>query len=109
MAGLINDIFDYLSNQDGEVNSGQGYCKLPNGTLIQWGNVTVPANTYTAYWNCPVSFADKNDLGISLTPLSNITGCNVNYSSSSVSQIQVGRTPNTSATTLYIIAIGRWK
>lgn len=109
MAGLLNDVLDYLANQDGEVSGGQGYCKLPNGTLIQWGNVTVPQGAYAATWNCPVPFKDKNDLGVSLTPLATVTSFNANYSGSTTTQINVGRAPNTSATTMYIIAIGRWK
>jgi hypothetical protein len=56
-----------------------------------------------------VPFTDKNDLGVALTPLATVSSFNANYAGSSTTQIGVGRAPNTSATTMYIIAIGRWK
>ena len=107
--GLVDQIFDYLGNDASLVSGGQGYCKLPNGTLIQWGTVTVAKNSYTGNWQCPIAFHSKGELGVVLTPLQSVTAYNANYSSSTTTAINVGRTPNTADSSFYIIAIGRWK
>lgn len=91
------------------ISSGTNYLKLPDGTLVCWGSVTIPSGVYTAYWTFPEDFIDRTNLSIQVTPLQTGTSWNVNYASTSVSQTQIGRTPNTNSDTYYILAFGRWK
>lgn len=92
--------------------SGQGgYCELPDGTLIQWGSVTVLNGSYTANDTFQIPFYNKNKVAISLCPTAATAGMDygVNWSSLTTTNLSVGRTPNTADTTFYWTAIGRWK
>ena len=99
---------DKVTN-DSSAGSGSGYCKMPDGTLIQWGSVIVPIGSYTANISLPVPLYKLQDSSITLTPLQTGTDFNINYSDSSTSSIRIGRTPNTSDSVYYWIALGRWK
>lgn len=105
----LDQILDYLADHKFVEESGNDYIKFTDGTLIQWGSITIPANSFTQDWNHPVTFKDRSKISVQVTPVSSITAWNINYSSSSVSKTNIGRTPNTSATAMYVFAIGQWK
>lgn len=92
------------------VDPGHGtyYVKLSDGTMIEWGSVTVASGSFTADWTHPVAFTGRPTT-IQVTPAASVTSWNINYSNSSASKTNIGRTPNTSATAMYIMAIGKWK
>lgn len=46
-------------------NSGDGYCKMPDGTLIQWGRTQIAANSSAVTISFPLQFTD-NDYGFSV-------------------------------------------
>ena len=87
-------------------NSGTNYCRMPDGTLIQWGSATVDANAYVVSPNLAVPFVDTN-YKVTITPLSqNLT---FSIGTKRVSNFAIGRVPVTSASNFDWIAIGRWK
>lgn len=101
--------------------SGNGYCEMPDGTLIQWGSFTATGNT-SAYGNMfrvtasvnvlfPKSFIDDPTLVIQAN--NNAAGT-VIYSIPSTSGItEVAWMRQSSATGASILfsylAVGRWK
>lgn len=87
-------------------NSAGNYCQMPDGTLIQWGKVSVPSGSFVGAITFDYSFVDTN---YSLTFGSYGTGISVNISSKNTDGCGVGRTPNTANTDIDYIAIGRWK
>jgi len=89
--------------------SADDYLKLPNGVLIQWGSITIPSGSYVANIDLSQTFIDRTKLSIHLTPVQSGTTWNVNYAATTTSNISIGRTPNTTASTYYWLAIGRWK
>lgn len=99
---------DKVTN-DSSAGSGSGYCKMPDGTLIQWGAATVASGSFTGSFSLPVSLYRIQDSSVVLTPLQTGTDFNVNYADSSNSEIKFGRTPNTLASTYYWMVFGRWK
>lgn len=82
------------------------YCKMPDGTLIQWGKVSVPSGTLVAEITFRYSFVDTN---YSLTLGCYNNGISMNISGKYNGGCYVGRTPNTANTDIDYIAIGRWK
>ena len=97
-----------MTNSGSAVSNG-GYCKMGDGTLIQWGSVTVAAGAYVATISFPVEFVDRTQLSIQVTPLQSGTDWNVNYANTTTTKSSIGRTPNTGSDTYYWLAIGRWK
>ena len=97
------------TSNDGAYGTNGGYTKQPDGTLIQWGAVTVAQGAYTASVAYPQAFTNKNQVSITLTPTSAGTSYNVNWDSSTATSLSIGRTPNATANTYYYQAIGRWK
>ena len=51
-------------------NSGSNYCKMPDGTLIQWGNLTNFKSRMEA--NFPIQFVGNNPC-VQVTPVYNTT------------------------------------
>lgn len=90
-------------------NSDTDYCMMPDGTLIQWGSATVAQGAYTANINFTKTFIDRTKMSIQVTPLASGTDWNVNFAQTTGAGFSLGRTPNTSASTYYWFAIGRWK
>lgn len=84
--------------------STNGYTKLPNGFILQWGTVTLPATTGTNTFYLPMTFPNAN-LNAQVTILDN-----GNVSSSSacrllnfgVSSIQIANSLNVSMKATYI-------
>ena len=99
-----------VSNDSAETSTG-GYCKLPDGTLMQWGSATINSGGYTTNVALPVPFVNKNKIAVTVATASvdNNKFFGVNYTSVTESQLSFGRTPNTSTDTIYWFAIGRWK
>ena len=48
-------------------NSGSGYCKMPDGTLIQWSDITIEANASNVQITFEIPFISST-YGFSLTP-----------------------------------------
>lgn len=87
-------------------NSTSNYCKMPDGTLIQWGSVTVAADSYvvTAYFSVPFTNANY-----AACVQAKETGTAWNVGDVRSDRMRIGRTPSTAANNYYYIAIGRWK
>ena len=93
-----------------ETSTG-GYTKFPDGTLFQWGSTTIPAGSYIVRETLPIPFIKKGKIAVSVTPVLVETNVfyGVDYNNLTESQLSFGRTPNTTAKTVYWTAIGRWK
>lgn len=105
-------------------DSDNGYCKMPDGTLICWGEFTtnrsqysVTANgaMYAATTDVNISFAKEFFSTPSLSMLCKDNSCPIMYCSATASKIvimqvqrHVNSGPPDGATWSYI-AIGRWK
>ena len=88
-------------------NSDFNYCKMPDGTLIQWGTTSVSALTTTV--QMPMPFKDKSyyalvNLIANSNSATNITA--ITMSSTDHFAIGVNTLPSGGARWL---AIGRWK
>lgn len=86
-------------------NSASNYCQMPDGTLIQWGEVTVPQGSYIATVTFGKSFLNT-DYVITLGDYEEVSP---SINSKYVGGCRIGRTPNTAANNIDYIAIGRWK
>ena len=99
-------------------NSGANYCKMPDGTLIQWGTFSsaldIAANTTGEDTiTFPTSFASFDFVPIfsvqSGAPAARQVGVKSRTSASVSVFIQNIFTGTWSHPTIYWIAIGRWK
>lgn len=86
-------------------DSGTGYCKMPDGTLIQWGTVTVPSGSYIASITFAKVFANTN-YAVTLGIYDDIAP---SINTKSTGGCRIGRTPNTASNNIEWQAIGRWK
>ena len=101
--------------------SGSNYCKMPDGTLIQWGSfeVNLPANGYQEY---NLTFPLRSAQGGYIQPPAFIAGATVWGDSRIYSIIRragfvdngtfrIGNTASSASNGVIItwIAIGRWK
>ena len=87
------------SNANDALNTGtDGYCKLPNGMLIQWGRVTSIAETGAVSGSFPIAFPNRcNTMTLSMP------------SQASTTNAAVWRSDHTSLTTsTYLIQKGGW-
>lgn len=94
-------------------NSGSGYCKMPDGTLIQWvrgGSYVETATQYTI--ELPVAFADGY-YSVAVTPIgdSSYIGSSaiLNSVTTSSFKVWIGNPDNEYVLGFRWIAIGRWK
>lgn len=119
-SGGLNDLQNISS-----ATSGQGYCKFPDGTLIQWGSIDVPSQSIAGHstgswyyyeitpdYSFPIPFTTLPSvifskaggklcsIGWSSWSTSKITEVDVLSSSSSYTDFGV---------TIHWIAIGKWK
>ena len=108
-------------------NSGTGYCKMPDGTLICWGNKTIPLtashfiNWSTAdikradlgdnnYIPFPVSFASPPAVSATINNDAWAFVLTVRASTTAIYEICIARqTAYEGSYNLGWIAIGRWK
>lgn len=122
---LVNDS-GFLTTDD--FDSGTGYCKMPDGTLIQWGSLIVEQGSTAQYVgqtyqmpvsiSLPIPFVDTNYrvFGSSKFVIGGAVaiGHDVSLSTESSAYIRAwdytSRTLSSSATLkIWWIAIGRWK
>ena len=91
-------------------NSGSGYCKMPDGTLIQWGKDNIAENDANKTVLFPVSFSDTN---YSLTVsggFAYIPTVFFVYSAQTINSVIIWKsTTDTHVQPFSWIAIGRWK
>ena len=105
-------------------NSGTGYCKMPDGTLIQWGSYTVPTVSLTQIASSgiysqtismalPQSFVDTNYTGFATcrfqTGYAIPCGCLVRTKSEITFGLYDFYSRSGSGMVVYWTAIGRWK
>lgn len=113
---MASGIIPQVSN-----NSGAGYCKMPDGTLIQWGTVTASfkngvitdGNTEGQVINFPVAFVSPPVTTASITSSSSTyataTAIAVSASNAVIYMIMYGATTYTGGGNIMWTAIGRWK
>lgn len=88
-------------------NSFGSLVKCADGTLIQYGTLTINSGSYVGTVGLPTSFVDNTYI---VAVCSYETGIVSNLSGAkTVSSFTLGRTPNTAASHFDWIAIGRWK
>lgn len=103
-AGGLNDVVPV---------SGEKYCKLPDGTLIQWGNATIASGTDSVSVTYPVPFVG---IGTTRSVTANLydtydPSLTVRiYGLASTTTFALYTTGNTTANrSAYWIAVGKWK
>ena len=102
-------------------SSGSGYCKMPDGTLIQWGyhsggtKATTQTGalylvSYDPEITFPTAFADTPIVEFSPMYDNYCIIVSANYSATGISKITVGR-PNSGSIYPRVgwLAVGRWK
>lgn len=91
--------------------SGTGYCKMADGTLIQWGEATIASGNTVVTVSFPQTFSNSN-YGFSVTgTFNNTRALTWATAGQTTSQIQVYRGVETYnyAQSLKWMAVGRWK
>lgn len=89
--------------------SGAGYCKMPDGTLICWGSVLIETGAWSADVSLPASFANIAYAVVD-TPRCNTTvAVNVLVGKTDVDKFTFYMTRNDLAVEIDYLAIGRWK
>ena len=105
---MASGVIEKLSN-----DSANGYCKFPDGTLIQWGRGGSYVETATQYTiELPVAFADRY-YSVAVTPTGDkpYIGSSAILDSVTTSSFKVwiGNPDNVFVLGFRWIAIGRWK
>ena len=99
-------------------NSGSGYCKMPDGTLIQYGNVSLPRdiNTSTKDITFPIPFISNSSIAIITSVNTEIYADRLNSSYANASNtgcriVLYNSIPVTGSGNGVVswVAIGRWK
>ena len=90
-------------------DSSTSYVKMPDGTLICWGAVSISNGQSQGTAQFPVEFISKDSLAITATPVSTSATCNIYYGQTTKSQVTVSRSGTSGDNSFYYIAIGRWK
>lgn len=96
-------------------NSGAGYCKMPDGTLIQWGSVTGQFTNGICSQNIafPISFASVPSVTASIsstsTQYATANAITTSLTNCVVYMIMYGATTYTGGGNIMWTAIGRWK
>lgn len=88
--------------------SGSDYCKLPDGTMIQWGHTSV--SNLTTNVTMSASFKDTSSYKVQITLLANTNDArNVTYVSYlGVNNFSFGTNSSTNNGANWL-AIGKWK
>lgn len=89
--------------------SGTGYCKMPDGTLMCWGTVSVAAGTWNVIATFPVPFADTGYTVVDTERCNTTIAINVLAIKTNVDRVSFGLTRNDLAFDIEYLAIGRWK
>lgn len=105
-------------------DSGTGYCKMPDGTLIQWGRISVNNVPITDAWGAlyespiqrsgvvfPIPFINEPCVVASATVSPTAWLENLNSDREGLASFYLVRPTSTSGTNGYVNwqAIGRWK
>ena len=91
-------------------NSGSNYCKMPDGTLMQWGIGTVPANEQSTEIIFPQSFYYSSYGFCAIGVYNNSGEVDFVFYNETVDKLTLHRNGDKSfAQTFRRIAIGRWK
>lgn len=107
--GLINEALGYLSTEEAGTTATGGWCKLPNGTVFEWGVVNVPGPDSVVNFDLPVPVVSLETTTVQITPLDQGYTWNYNFGASTTSRINVGRRPLNSLQYGFVLVIGRWK
>lgn len=89
--------------------SGAGYCKMPDGTLICWGSVSVEAGAWSADVSLPASFANTAYAVVDAPRCNTTVAVNVLVGKTGVDKFIFYMTRNDLAVEIDYLAIGRWK
>ena len=93
--------------------SGVGYCKMGDGTLVQWGRGEIPANSDRTEITFPITFYQSETPKCFLTVLENgYTGTITLYAWQELyAKLNVLNKGATQSKIVYFywLAIGRWK
>ena len=91
-------------------DSGAGYCKMADGTLLQWGTGSIPSGVYvqTDYTTFAKPFIDTNYITM-ITPDDDVNISNPVSANKTTTGFKCGRAPNTATNNYTWYAIGRWK
>ncbi len=118
---IINGQEESVSGSDGYEKSQNGSVKMPDGTLICWGEITLPGVTYSAWggmysyqFDVDVSFKESfvTTPAVTVTNRANASGVVINmiHDQSKITSIGIMRQNATGySLTLNYIAVGRWK
>ena len=107
--GLIDRALDYLSTEETGTTATGGWCKLPNGTVFEWGVAAVQGPDSAANFDLPVPVVSLDTTTVQITPLDQGYTWNYNLGASTTSRINVGRRPLYSLQYGFVLVIGRWK
>ena len=122
-AGALNALKSAITKVETDLSniSGSGYCKMPDGTLLCWGEINVPISTYSqfgAMYSHAFSlnayfaqlFIDVPYVSFTCNSASAGTIVNTLYDNEKITQIEVMRQNATGYyTTFRYLAVGRWK
>ena len=100
------------SDYENAINeSGSGYCKMPDGTLLQWGSKAIAANSTNVSITFDIPFASANAYSFTAIPrYQNSSNVVLTIASQTASSISVYRATSTSYEQSVVWqAIGRWK
>lgn len=92
--------------------SSSGYCKMPDGTLIQWGNSTIPSGGESVTVSFPLAFYDGAAYAFSALPAfatSRTMALVFSARASASIKVHANVNPLTSPQLFMWVAAGRWK
>lgn len=102
-------------------NSENGYCKMPDGTLICWGGFSTPGGT-ASQWGAlyvidyavnvlfPVEFYSTPSVSVVCDQVSSGVVSNILYNTAKITQVACVRQTSTDYNKNWkYIAVGRWK
>lgn len=89
--------------------SGTNYCKMPDGTLMCWGAVSVEAGAWNAVVSLPASFANTEYAVVDIPRCNTTVAVNVLVGKTGVDNFTFYMTRIDLAIEIDYLAIGRWK
>ncbi len=107
--GIIDQALNYLGDDASGTTTTGGWCKLPNGTVFEWGVVNVPGPDSSAKFNLPVPVVSLDTATVQITPLDQGYTWNYNLGASTTNKIDCGRRPLNSSQYGFVLVIGRWR
>lgn len=91
--------------------SGTGYCKLADGTLIQWGENIIAATNSKVHITFPISFINAAYAMCALPLFNSTRAVSCVVAGQVATGMDIYRSSNDLSSTqqIYWLAIGRWK